>query len=174
MQILSEHSQALLRKYPEPIVIGIVKKEKNIYNPITLGWFMITSFQPLLFAVSIGKTRYSLELFRKQKEWVISFPSVEMKEAALFYGSNSGKKINKIDAYPLSYSAAEKIDSIIFQDAAANFECVYHSEHQTGDHVILVGEIINSFENENNKIQRLLSIGKGHILGSAEDYLSIR
>lgn len=41
-------------------------------NIMTLDWHMPLSFEPMMHAVSIGKTRYSLELVRKSKVFVVS------------------------------------------------------------------------------------------------------
>ena len=44
-------------------------------NILTVGWFMQTSIDPPLMAISIGKTRWSHEAILGTGEFVLSFPS---------------------------------------------------------------------------------------------------
>ncbi|UCD30628.1 MAG: flavin reductase, partial [Planctomycetota bacterium] len=85
-----EYSRAIVSKYPEQIVIGIARDRNGKHNPITLGWTMIVSHVPPMMAVSIGKTRYSLETFRHAKEFVIAFPSEHQRAEAMLFGTQSG------------------------------------------------------------------------------------
>lgn len=46
MQVQTIYRKAISRKYPEQVVIAIAKDAQGKYNPITLGWTMITSGSP--------------------------------------------------------------------------------------------------------------------------------
>lgn len=74
MQVPVAYEQAIARKYPEQVAIAIARDAQGKYNSITLGWTMMTSHQPPLMAISIGHTRYSLEVIRHAGEFVMSFP----------------------------------------------------------------------------------------------------
>ena len=87
MQIKVSFDEAKNRKYPEQVAIVIARDDAGKYNPITLCWIMYTSFKPPMLAVSIGKTRYSLELIRRAGEFVVSYPSVAMADTALYFGT---------------------------------------------------------------------------------------
>ena len=66
----------------------------------------------------------------------------------------------------LATQPSEHIDSLLLIDAVANFECRLVSEHTTGDHLILVGEVIHAHLNEDKTVDRLYIIGPGFKLGS--------
>jgi len=166
MQVLTTHTEAIGRKYPESVVIAIAKDREGKYNPITLGWSMITSGQPPMMAISVGLGRHSLEAIRSAKEFVISFPSAEMAEDALFFGTRSGRDTDKLAARNAPTQPASEVDCVILSDAVANFECKLASELVTGDHVIFVGRIVASHVNQNDKVQRLYTLGKGYKLGA--------
>ena len=53
MQVEARYEDAIKRKYPEHIAIAIAKDPQGKYNPITLGWTMITSHQPPMMAISV-------------------------------------------------------------------------------------------------------------------------
>ena len=41
LQIESTNSEAVKRKYPEPVVLIIVKDKKGKYNPVPCSWAMV-------------------------------------------------------------------------------------------------------------------------------------
>ena len=78
MQVPTEYEEAVARKYPEQVAIAIAQDLQGKYNPITLGWTMLTSHEPPMMAISVGLTRYSLEAIRRAREFVVCFPSSAM------------------------------------------------------------------------------------------------
>lgn len=164
MQRKAQYSETILTKYPEQVVIAIAKDKTGKHNPITLGWTMITSGSPPMMAVSIGKSRYSLEVIRAAREFVVAFPSEEMAEETLFYGTKSGRDTDKLKEFGAKTQRAEVIDCVLLADAVANFECVVKGELNTGDHVLFAGEVVAAHVNTRPK-RRLYTVGSGYKMG---------
>ena len=164
MQKQVEYSEAIKTKYPEQLVIAIAKDRAGKANPITLGWTMIVSGDPAMMAIAVAKTHYSVETITYSRCFTIAFPSSEMAEAALFFGSRSGRKINKFAEFNCETAPAKEIDSLLLADAVANFECELESQIPAGDHFIFVGKIVCSHINDELK-KRLYTIAPGHKLG---------
>jgi flavin reductase (DIM6/NTAB) family NADH-FMN oxidoreductase RutF len=162
------YSQAVARKFPESVVFVIAKDRNGVCNPITLGWCMYTSHKPPMMAVSVGLKRYSLQVIRAAQSFVIAFPAAGMAEEALYYGTKSGREVNKLKERPLQTVQASRIDCVLLNDAVVNFECVLASEHKTGDHVIFAGEVIASHVNEDNSVRRLYTVESGHVMGAVD------
>jgi len=165
MQKCVDYSEAIPRKYPEQVVIAVAKDAEGKHNPITLGWTMLTSGSPAMMAISIGFGRHSLEAVRSSREFVIAFPSAAMAEEALFYGTKSGRDMNKLDVFGAAVEPARKIDSVLLADAVANFECVLTGELTTGDHVLFVGEVVAAHVNT-DAVGRLYTLGPGYEMGA--------
>ena len=165
MQKQVEYSDAIKTKYPEQVVIAIAKDRNGKANPITLGWTMIVSGTPPMMAISVAKTHYSIEAITHSRTFTIAFPSSEMAEAALFFGSKSGRDIDKFAEFDCKTEPAKVIDSLLLADAVANFECTFESQILAGDHIIFVGEIVSAHINTEPK-KRLYTVGPGHKLGS--------
>ncbi len=165
MQKQAEYSEAVRTKYPEQVVIAIAKDKAGRANPITLGWTMIVSGNPPMMAIAVAKKHYSIETINHSKSFTIAFPSSEMAEAALFFGSKSGRDTDKFAEFDCQTEPANAIDSLLLTDAAANFECTLESQIPAGDHIIFVGEIVSSHINTEPK-KRLYTTGPGHKLGS--------
>jgi len=164
MQKKVKYEQAIKTKYPEQVVIAIAKDRAGKANPITLGWTMIASGEPPMMAIAVAKTHYSIEAITYSECFTIAFPSSEMAEAALFFGSKSGRNIDKFAEFECKTEPAKKIDSVLLSDAVANFECTLESQMVAGDHVIFVGKIVASHTNT-EPTKRLYTVGPGHKLG---------
>jgi len=165
MQKETEYSDAIKTKYPEQVVIAIAKDKNGKANPITLGWTMIVSGSPPMMAIAVAKTHYSIEAITHSKCFTIAFPSSDMAEPALFFGSKSGRDTDKFAEFDCKTEPAKAIDSMLLADAVANFECTLESQIPAGDHIIFVATIVCSHINTEPK-KRLYTIGPGHKLGS--------
>ena len=164
MQKEVEYSEAIKTKYPEQVVIAIAKDAAGRANPVTLGWTMIVSGTPPMMAIAVAKKHYSIEAITHSKSFTIAFPSAEMAEAALFFGSRSGRDTDKFAEFDCKTAPAKSIDSVLLADAVANFECTLESQVPAGDHIVFIGQIVCSHMNTEPK-KRLYTIAPGHKLG---------
>jgi len=164
MQKKTDYNTAIKTKYPEQIVIAIAKDKNGKPNPVTIGWTMIASGEPPMLAIALTPKRYSTAAIRQSKCFTVAYPSEEMAKDTLFFGTHSGRDTDKFAETSCKYSPADKIDSVILDDAAANFECVLEGELTAGDHIIFVGKVIACHINSENK-KRLYTVGPNHELG---------
>jgi flavin reductase (DIM6/NTAB) family NADH-FMN oxidoreductase RutF len=160
--------EALAGAYPGGITIAVVKDAAGKYNPITLGLFMQTSGDPPLFAIAMAPERYSFEALRASGQFVLGYPSVGMAREALYFGTHSGRDIDKLAACGTKIEPAAIIDGVLLSDAIANLECVLESELETGDHVIFVGRVVAAHANIDPSVKWLQAIGPDYKMGSAE------
>jgi flavin reductase (DIM6/NTAB) family NADH-FMN oxidoreductase RutF len=167
MQKQVEYQEAIKTKYPEQVVIAIARDKDGKANPITLGWTMIVSGKPPMMAIAVSSTHYSIGAVRHSKSFTISFPSSDMADAALFFGSRSGRNVDKFAEFDCKTQSAKVIDSVLLTDAVANFECELQSQTEAGDHIIFVGKIVASHTNTTPK-KRLYTVAPGHKLGGVQ------
>jgi flavin reductase (DIM6/NTAB) family NADH-FMN oxidoreductase RutF len=165
MQKQVEYEEAIKTKYPEQVVIAVAKDKNGRANPVTLGWTMIVSGEPPMMAIAVYKGHYSIKTIRHSKCFTIAFPSSAMADAALFFGSKSGRDIDKFAEFECKTESAKEIDSVLLTDAVANFECTLESETDAGDHIIFIGRIVASHINTEPK-KRLYTTAPGHKLGA--------
>jgi len=165
MQKQVEYQEAIKTKYPEQVVIAIARDSSGKANPVTLGWTMIASGKPAMMAIAVASKHYSIETIRHSKCFTVTFPSADMADAALFFGSKSGRDADKFAEFDCKTEHAKAIDSVLLTDAVANFECRLESETVAGDHIIFVGEVVASSMNAEPK-KRLYTVGSGHKMGS--------
>jgi flavin reductase (DIM6/NTAB) family NADH-FMN oxidoreductase RutF len=126
--------------YPYLLVTGMDKDGKP--NAMGLGWWSFTSMNPPLMLVSIGKPRYTLECIRHTKDFVACFPSEDQAKGAWACGGKTGRGRDKIKESGLSTIPAKMVQSPIIAGCTAAFECKVVNEVETGDHIVIVGEVV--------------------------------
>jgi len=156
-------AEAKSLKYPEQVAIAVVRNGHDKYNPIALGWAMQTSHEPPMWAISIGRGRYSLGALRQAGEFVLALPSESQENETLLFGTRSGRDVDKLAEAGTRTRRAARIDGVLLEDAVANFECRVVGELESGDHVIFVGEVLASYVNEAAP-NRLYTVAPGHQL----------
>lgn len=120
-------------------------------NIITLDWHMPLSFYPMMYAISVGKTRYSLGLIRSSKVFVVNFMSQDYEKEILFCGRHSGKNCDKFTETELTKEEAEKIDCSRIKEALGFLECKVVNEVEAGDHILFIAEVVSSDLNKKGK-----------------------
>ena len=136
-----------------PAKIAVVSSKcENKTNLITLEWFMRTSINPPMFAISIGKTRFSHKCLEENRYFNICFPAKEMKNFTIISGKYSGKNTDKLTLSNEDYFAGRYRKLPIFSNAVANFECETITQITSGDHIIYVGKVIYSWLNPEKKL----------------------
>jgi len=166
MQKQVEYEKAGKTKYPEPIVFVIAKDANGKANPMTAGWTTNVSSSPPMKAVALVPKRHTTAAIRHSKCFTIVYPSAEMDAEALFFGTKSGRDIDKLDFTGCKNEPATKIDSVILSDATANFECELEDEIAIGDHILFVGRVVASHMNT-EPTKRLYTVAPGGKMGPA-------
>jgi flavin reductase (DIM6/NTAB) family NADH-FMN oxidoreductase RutF len=164
MQKQVEFAEAVRTKYPEQVVIVIAKDQHGKANPITLGWTMFASGDPLMIAIAVARGHYSVEAIEHSRCFTLAWPSAEMAQDALFFGSRSGRDTDKLAESDCRTEPATRIDALLLSDAVANFECIEESRIAAGDHIIYVGRVVAAHVNT-EPARRLYTTAPGHQLG---------
>ncbi len=166
MQKQVPYAEAVRTKYPEQVVIAIAKDKNGKANPVTLGWTMFASGDPLMMAIAVASGHYTVKAIEHSKCFTIAYPSAEMADIALFFGSHSGRDIDKFAESDCETEPAREIDSVLLSDAVANFECVEEARVRAGDHIVYIGRVVAAHVNAEPK-KRLYTVAPGHKLGPA-------
>lgn len=149
-----------LQKYPEWIILIVTTDGHERVNIMPAGWSMFTSGDPPMYAISVGHTRYTHELIRKNREFTLAIPGPGMGNAIRFCGTHSGRHLDKIHATGIQLQKANQVASPLVTGALVNMECRLATQVDSGDHTIFVGEIIATYVQEEISA-RLLNFGPG-------------
>lgn len=140
-------------------------KDGDITNTMTISWGNIGfEWNKPIFTVLVRKSRYTYELIENSNEFTVSIPlNNNLKKELAFYGSKSGRDLNKYEQCPVSLEAGKTIKAPIIGDCELHYECkiVYKQEmdpsllseeiknnsYKNGDyHTIYYGEIVDCYE----------------------------
>lgn len=159
MQKTVPFSMAIECRYPEQIAVCIARDATGKYNPMTIGWFMPVSMKPPMIALAMGHGRHTLEAIRHSREFVLSLLSEPQADLARYFGTHSGREIDKFASVHCETLKAQRIDGCLIKDAVANFECIIKEEVVAGDHVLLIGEVVCAHITD-NPVNRMFTLVK--------------
>ena len=117
-------------------VIGVAGAERR--NAFTAAWVMQVSFDPPLLALSINPQHLSYQLLREDEGFTVNVLDKQHVNLARHFAQPSS--VDKLES--ITWHAAEG-GAPILQDAMAWLECTQVSECPAGDHVIVVGRVVD-------------------------------
>lgn len=113
-------------------------------NIITMDWHTPLSFNPMMYAISVGKTRYSLELIKNSKVFVVNFMSKDYEKEVLWCGRHSGRDFDKFSQTGLTKEEADKMDCPRIRQALGFLECKVIQSIEVGDHVLFIAKVVHA------------------------------
>ncbi len=119
-------------------------RHKGKDNIITIAWHMPTSFSPGMYAISIGKSRFSHDMISDSGVFCVNFISADCRKEIELCGSVSGADSDKFKESGFGKEECDTIDCPRIRQSLGFLECRVTGRVKTGDHTIFVGEIRKS------------------------------
>jgi flavin reductase (DIM6/NTAB) family NADH-FMN oxidoreductase RutF len=116
-------------------VVGVAHGETR--NAFTAAWVMQVSYNPLLLALSINSNHSSYRLLKEGRSF-----SVNVLKKGLDLADHYGRSA-RADKLALTDWTNDRIGPPLLREGLAWFECQVVSEHPAGDHVLVVGRVID-------------------------------
>ena len=132
--------QTLLFPMPATLVGATVDGKPNF---MTAAWCAIAAAKPPSIAVAINKMRYTLEGIREHGTFSINVPSSDMVKSVDFCGIYSGADKDKAQVFTVFSGELETAPLI--EECPLNLECKVVHLLDLGSHILVVGEIKETF-----------------------------
>jgi flavin reductase (DIM6/NTAB) family NADH-FMN oxidoreductase RutF len=135
---MSGSVSALFQRLTQGVyVVGVAHGEAR--NAFTAAWVMQVSFDPLLLALSINPSHSSYGLLKEGRAFSINVLKKSQLDLAGYYGQPAGadKKLSLMEW------TTDRIGLPLLCEALAWFECQVVGEHPAGDHLLVLGKVIN-------------------------------
>ncbi len=116
-------------------------------NVMSAEWTHHLSYSPGLVGVSVGLKKATLENVRETREFGVSIASSEQATLASIAGGWSGRDVDKIGALKelgFGFEKASKIKALLVEGAVFKMECRLIKEVPVGDHILLLGEVLEA------------------------------
>lgn len=123
---------------PALISCGTVEKP----NVMTAAWTGIIASDPAMTYVSIRPSRYSHQIIKDSKEFVINLPNLPLAFATDWCGVKSGKDVNKFKEMNLTASPCSQVKAPQIEEAPVSLECKVKSITNYGTHDMFLAEIV--------------------------------
>ncbi|KAA2281585.1 flavin reductase family protein [Candidatus Nitrosocosmicus agrestis] len=131
--------------------IGLVTSNgPHGHDIMACEWTHHLSYRPGLIAVSLGPTKTTVKNIRASKEFGINLCATDQTIIASVAGGYSGRdydKINVLKEIGFQFFQADNIDVLMVKGASLNAECKLFKEVTFGDHVMLIGEVLEATHN---------------------------
>jgi flavin reductase (DIM6/NTAB) family NADH-FMN oxidoreductase RutF len=103
----------------------------------TANSFTSVSLDPPLILVCIAKTASSYSIFSQTRHFAVSVLAEDQKAVSGVFASKAADKFSQV-AWHARTTGAPVMDG-----AAASFDCVTHEVIDAGDHIILIGRVVD-------------------------------
>ena len=117
-------------------VVGVTHGE--VRNAFTAAWVMQVSYDPLLLALSINPNHSSYPLLNEGRSFSVNVLKKGQLDLAEHYGRSG-----QVEELASTDWTTDRIGLPLLREALAWFECQVVSEHPAGDHVLVLGKVID-------------------------------
>jgi flavin reductase (DIM6/NTAB) family NADH-FMN oxidoreductase RutF len=131
-----EELREVMRRFPAPVAVVTTELDGERFG-LTVGSLVSLSLEPQLIGISIGKDSSSHEPIRRAGAWAVSLLSGEQTAVAQHFARSGIPPI----ALWTGVDVREGSRGPLVEGALGWLECRTVSEHEAGDHTILVGEV---------------------------------
>ncbi len=148
--------KTILRKIPHGVYVVGVKADSQI-NAFTATWLTQVSFTPPLVAVGIRKDSHSFEMVKQSRVFSVNLVGKNQKSLVEHFvkpASAIGEKLKEV-RHRIGTTGTPILD-----EAIGFLECeVREIANETGDHAIVIGEVIEAGVHRDEPALTLMDTG---------------
>ena len=139
---MKQNLQASTTLAPIPaVLVSCGNMEKS--NITTIAWTGVLNSEPPLVYVSIRPTRYSYEIIKNTKEFVINLPDEKLVYATDYCGTKSGKDVDKFLEANLTKEKCKFVSAPAIKECPISLECKLVEIKELGSHHMFIGEVVS-------------------------------
>ncbi len=127
--------------YPLPVImVSCGTMEKS--NIITVAWTGILNTNPATVYISVRPSRYSYNLIKEQKEFVINLTTRNLVKATDWCGVKTGEKVDKFKEMHLHKEKAKYVKCPMIKESPVSIECKVKQIKELGSHHMFIAEVL--------------------------------
>jgi len=129
--------------FPTPTWVVATYDKNGRANAMTAAWGGVANSTPASVFVAIRPDRYTYENILIKREFTICIPSEEHVKEADYFGIESGRDVDKIEAANLTAVKAEKVNAPYIAEFPMHLECKLADRMNLGSHFVIIGQIVD-------------------------------
>ena len=127
--------------YPIPaVMVSCGTMEKS--NIITVAWTGTINTDPAMAYISVRPSRYSYEIIKEQKEFVINLTTKDLTRAIDWCGVKTGAKVDKFKEMNLHKEKANFVNCPMIKESPVSIECRVKEIKELGSHHMFIAEVL--------------------------------
>ncbi len=129
-------------EYPIPaVMVSCGDMEKS--NIITVAWTGIVSSDPAMCYISVRPNRYSHEIIKKTREFVINLTTKDLVYATDWCGVKTGAKVDKFKEMHLTKEKGKFVKCPLIKESPVSIECKVKEIKNMGSHDMFIAEVLS-------------------------------
>ena len=129
---------------PRPAVLISTVDGKGKVNAAPFSFVMPVSMNPPLLAFSAGHDRDTLANIMETGEFVVNIPPEEILDKLWICSKGFPRGVNELGEAGLTAKESERVKPPHVEECIAWLECKLEFEKDAGDHVIVVGKVLDA------------------------------
>jgi flavin reductase (DIM6/NTAB) family NADH-FMN oxidoreductase RutF len=125
-------------------VFVVTLKSGTRVNAYAAAWVARVSENPVIIQAAVWEQNYSYLLAKDCNNFVVHILASGQQDIALHFGRFSGRDLDKLQGY-LTHLGLSNIP--VLDDCLAYIECKVVFRRKLGDHMVLMGNVINAHIN---------------------------
>lgn len=122
-----------------PVGVALVTTGGERPNVFTCNRLASCSAEPPRISLSIRKNRYSYDLMRASREFVVNIPGQNQSVVSDYIGVVSGRDEDKIAIAHLRLESARSVKTPLLANCPVNIECIVERELDLDSHALFIG-----------------------------------
>lgn len=127
--------------YPVPAVMVSAAKDGEKPNIITVAWAGTVCSSPAMVSISVRESRYSYDIIKESKEFVINLVTKDLAYAADLCGVISGRDNDKFAKAGLTAEKMEHVSAPGIKESPVCIECKVVDEIKLGSHSMFLANV---------------------------------
>lgn len=128
--------------YPLPAVMVSCQRHGEKPNIITVAWTGTVCTNPPMVYISLRPERYSYNIIRETKEFVINLTTARLAKAVDYCGVKSGRDVDKFQQLNLKPVPSKTIRAPGIAQSPVNIECRVKEIKELGSHHMFLAEVL--------------------------------
>ena len=129
--------------YPVPAVMVSCQREGEKPNIITVAWAGTVCTSPAMVSISVRPERYSYDIIKESKEFVINLVTRDLVYATDYCGVRSGRDVDKFKEMNLTQQESVFVKTPSIKESPVNIECRVVDILEYGSHHMFVAEVVS-------------------------------
>ncbi|HLI85291.1 MAG TPA: flavin reductase family protein [Bryobacteraceae bacterium] len=135
--VSSEKFRLACGRFATGVAIAAVRDDAGVPHGLTVSSFTSVSLDPPLVLICLGHAITNIEEFRRSRYFGLSFLRQDQRNVSEHFARKGGDKFDGMDWYAGGSGVP------LIANALAAMECLAYQRFTSGDHDILVGEVVH-------------------------------